>query len=103
MNISFKQPQLKELLENGEGLKKKYGHLAKPIKKLVDKIKKLNRKELYSLPGFYELKEQAKGVYAVTIKHPHRLVMRVNPESVLILDIVDYHGKNKLINKYNLC
>ena len=102
MKISFKQTHLKELLENGEGLKKKYGHLAKPINTLVDKIKKLNRKELYSLPGFHELKEQAKGVFAVTIKHPHRLVMRVEPESVLILDIVDYHGKNKLINKYNL-
>lgn len=102
MNICFKQTRLKELLENGEGLKKKYGHLAKPINKLIDKIKMLNRKELYSLPGFHELKEQAKGVFAVTIKHPHRLVMRVDPESVLILDIVDYHGKNKLINKYNL-
>lgn len=102
MKIYYKKQQLKELLENGEGLKRKYGHLAKPINKLIDKIKTLNRKDLYVLPGFHELKEQAKGVYAITIKHPFRLVMRVTPESVLILDIVDYHGKNKLINYYRI-
>ena len=101
MKIMFKKQQLVELLENGDGLQKKYGRLAKPVIKLIDKIKKLIRKELYSFPGFHELKEQAKGIYAVRFKHPYRFVMMVDSYCMLILDIVDYHGKKIFINHFN--
>lgn len=102
MNITFKTKRLKERLASNERLKKEYGRLAKPIGRLMDAIKGMNRRELYNLPGFHELKEQAKGVFAVTIKHPHRLIFSVSDaEHVLILDVVDYHGKNRVINHYN--
>ena len=91
-----------ERLTNNCRLQKEYGRLAKPISQLIAKIKGLKRKDLYSLPGFHELKEQAKGIYAVTIKHPYRLILAVSsPEQVIILDVVDYHGKNNIINHYN--
>ena len=79
MNKKFKTKRLKERLVSNERLKKEYGHLAKPIGHLMDVIKGMNRRELYSLPGFHELKEQAKGVFAVTIKHPHHLIFSAMP------------------------
>lgn len=90
-------------LTNGSRLKKEYGHLAKHISRLMNQIKELKRNEFNRLPGFHEFKEQAKGIYAVTIKHPYRLILSINnPDYVLILDVVDYHGKNRIINHYNI-
>ena len=102
MNIKFTNKKMMDRLTNSSRLKKEYGRLAKPIGQLIDAIKGLKIQELHSLSGFHELKEQAKGIYAVTIKHPFRLILSINnPDQVLILDVVDYHGKNRIINHYN--
>ncbi len=99
MNISFKSKKLQEQLMNKDRLKKEYGRLAKPISRLINQIKEMKRHELYRLPDFHELRHQAKGVFASTIKHPYRLVMRVdNSQDLMILAVIDYHGKTNIIN-----
>ena len=86
---------------NNDRLKKEYGRLAKPISHLINQIKEMKRHELYRLPDFHELRHQAKGVFASTIKHPYRLVMRVDRQDLMILAVIDYHGKTNIINSLN--
>lgn len=101
MNIHYINKKVKNRLTQSNHLFKEYGRLAKPVSCLISKIKGLKRNELFRLPGFHELKEQAKGIYAVTVKHPYRLVMKISDsQNVIILDVVDYHGKNNMINNY---
>ena len=101
MDIKYINKKVKNRLTQSNHLFREYGRLAKPLSGLINQIKELKRNELFRLPGFHELKEQAKGIYAVTIKHPYRLVMTItDAESVTILDVVDYHGKNNTINNY---
>lgn len=86
-------------------INQKYGELAKPIISRLNLIKSISDyRNLWNMPGnFHELKFQSEGTYAVTLKHPYRLVMRLSDDrqSVYILDVVDYHDNPKIIASYN--
>lgn len=104
MNILFEK-KIEKHLSSHRVIQRKFGRMSDVIEKLLDSIHKLtDYRQLWNLPGkFHELKYQADNVYAVTLKHPYRLVMRLEEDhqSVHILDIVDYHDNCKIIANYN--
>lgn len=97
--------KISKSLSSTRKINQKYGELAKPIISKLNMIKDItDYRQLRNLPGnFHELKYQAENTYAVTLKHPHRLVMRLcdDRQSVCILDVVDYHDNSKIIASYN--
>lgn len=97
--------KISKSLSSTSKINQKFGELAKPIITKLNLIKSISdSRQLWNMPGsFHELKFQSEGTYAVTLKHPYRLVMRLSDDrqSVCILDVVDYHDNPKIIASYN--
>lgn len=97
--------KISKSLSSPRKIKQNYGEHAKSIINKLDLIKSItDSRDLWKMPGnFHELKFQSEGTYSVTLKHPHRLVLRLSEDcqSVCILDVVDYHDNCKIIANYN--
>ena len=104
MTVTYDK-KIAKILNSKKLIKKHFGEFSKNV---VAKIRQIaeatSLKELLNLPGHvHELIHQAKGVFAVTLKHPFRLVFRffAQTQTVEIIAIEDYHDNSKKIANYN--
>lgn len=95
MNIDFKTKDLKKCLTNRNACLREFGSLTDTLMRKLDAIQTATSfRELFNLSGhLHELKHHAKGVYGLTLKHPYRLLITIDPGMVTVLGIINYHNK----------
>ena len=103
MKIKFKTKYLKKCLTNRKTCLKEFGNLTDTIKRKRDSIQSVTScQELFQISGhLHELRHHAKGVYGLTIKHPYRLLLTIDPGTVTVLGIIDYHNKPSRIIQFS--
>lgn len=113
MNLEFKSKKLKKLCEDPKAAQKELGpqigikltlrvNEFRAAKNLNDIVKNS------AVNGFHSLNGDRKEEFAVTLKHPHRLVFSIKSgetnledityndiEFIKVEEVTDYHGKNK--------
>lgn len=111
MQVYFKTDRLKQLMESKKDLTKKFG--AENSSKIALRLTQLRAaptlKDMYNLPGIkcHELEGDKKGLFAVSIKDPHRIVFNPDHDPVptkkdggidlkqvtriCITNVMDYH------------
>ena len=102
----IKNKKLTGCLENEATCRKKLGkEIADSLFRLMSQLRKIvDVRQLFELPGnFHRLRHlPIDNVYAVTLKHPFRCVMRLDVASstITIEKVCDYHGHyEKLFRK----
>ena len=105
MNI-VNSKKLAGCLVNEATCRKKLGkEIADSLFKLMNRLRKIvDVRQLFELPGnFHRLRHlPIDNVYAVTLKHPFRCIMRLDTttSTVTIEQVCDYHGRfEKLYRK----
>ncbi len=105
MKISFKTKNLERILTNEDACRKHFGCLAETVARRLEYIRSAaSFAELRKVPGhFHELKFQAKGFFAITVKHPFRLILTPveDYEAIAVIAIEDYHHRPRRILNYN--
>ena len=101
-----KNKKLSGCLVSEATCRKRFGkEIAASLFKLIKQLGKIvNMKQLFELPGhFHRLNYlPVGGIYAVTLKHPFRCIMRLDiaASTITIEDICDYQGHyGKLFRK----
>ena len=101
MRIVF-DSSISDYFQSSKCLEREYGKLAKYIMRAINRLTKADISNHWLLPGNpHELKHLCKGVYSVTLHHPHRMVYRVDrsSNSVVVLGIVDYHSHQRVYSR----
>ena len=98
MQIDYKNKNIKNVCTNASKAKKLYGEeMAAKIQQRIDEIRAAaSVKEMmqYKIGRCHKLTNNRKGQYAVDLVHPRRLVFeekKVDGDTVIIIEIVDYH------------
>ena len=101
-----KNKKLASSLANEATCRKRFGReIASSLFRLIGQLNKIiDMRELYKLPGrFHRLRHLPIGnIYAVTLKHPFRCIMRVDvaASTITLEEVCDYHGHyEKLFRK----
>ncbi len=101
-----KNKKLANILIDEAVCKKRYGEeIANALLRLIGKLAEIvDARQLFNLPGrFHRLRYlPADNIYAVTLKHPFRCVMRLDvaTSTITLEDVCDYHGHyQKLFRK----
>ncbi len=101
-----KAKKLASNLMDEAACKKRYGEeIANALLRLIGKLTEIvDARQLFDLPGrFHRLRYlPADNIYAVTLKHPFRCVMRLDvaTSTIILEDVCDYHGRyQKLFRK----
>ena len=110
MNISFKDKKIQKMFNSARLLERKYGKNAKYIKRRMAVLRASN--DLSNVPivkpeRCHVLKGDRKGLFAVDLMHPYRLVFLPNHDpvpkiedggidltkitSIIIISVEDYH------------
>ncbi len=104
MTIKYRSKDLETVLTNKKACQKQYGSLTTVVMKKLKQIASASSlSDLRDISGhFHELKYQAKGVFALTVKHPFRLVMAPTEgyKAITILALEDYHSRPHMIQNY---
>lgn len=113
MNVSFSSRKMQEVCNSLKEMQRKYGHRMARIlqQRLAELAAAVTLDDVWRLPAArcHELTGQRKGQLAVDLVHPKRLIFRPDhdPEPtkadggldwtsvtrVLVIEIVDYHGR----------
>ena len=103
MNVIYRSKNLEKTLTNKTACRKSYGNLTEVLfKKMELRRTASNLPELRNISGhLHELKYQAKGIFALTVKHPFRLILApMDDKSIAVITIEDYHGSPRKIQNY---
>ena len=103
MNIKYKTKDLEKSLTNRRLCLREFGCLTDTLMRKLDAIQAAaSCRDLFNISGhLHELRHHAKGVYGLNIKHPYRLLIAVDPATVTVLGIVDYHNKTSRIASFS--
>lgn len=105
MNLIFKCKDLEKTLTNKKECRRQFGLLTDAVLRKLEFLRSASKfSELRDLPGhFHELKYQVKGVFALTVKHPFRLIVApMNESTILVIALEDYHGRARVMQNYNI-
>lgn len=101
-----KNKKLASCLINEATCKKEFGkEIANALFRLIRELRKIvDTRQLSNLPGrFHRLRHlPVDNIYAVTLKHPFRCIMRLDvvASTITLEDVCDYHGHyEKLFRK----
>lgn len=104
MCINYRTKSLEMVLTNKKACQKQFGCLTSTVMKKLKQIASASSlSDLRGISGhFHELKYQAKGVFALTVKHPFRLIMTPSADfqTITILALEDYHNRPRIIQNY---
>ncbi|OSA88175.1 UNVERIFIED_ORG: hypothetical protein B2H93_18870 [Clostridium botulinum] len=113
MNLEFKTKKLRKQCEDPRIAQKIFGSgIGTKLTLRINEFRAaVNLKDIEKnrvVNGFHQLDGDRKKEFAVTLKHPHRLIFTINSEEsndeeisysdiefVRIEEVIDYHGKNK--------
>ncbi len=98
MDITYKNNKLQKVCTDGKVAERSYGkEMAEKIQMRIDEIEAADTIEMmiqFHIGRCHSLTNNRKGLYAVDLVHPYRLVFEKHGNEIQIahiLEIVDYH------------
>lgn len=101
MRIIF-DPSISNYFASTKRLTREYGYLSKYILRAIERLTNADIRTHLNLPGNpHELKHRCRGIYSVTLQHPHRLLYRIDSvsNSAIVLGIMDYHSHQRAYSR----